>query len=102
MLCYRSFLSQHWVHHNTAKLRPNSYILFYILVEILRFTTQPFIPFIPIKMVRETSRISPVVAIVKQLRNGALDLKIFLSLVLHNLAKVLEKLTQNILCKRHC
>lgn len=53
-------------------------------------------------MVRETSRISPVVAIVKQLRNGALDLKLFLSLVLHNLAKVLEKLTQNILCKRRC
>lgn len=49
-------------------------------------------------MVSQTSRISPIVANVEQLKNGAfLDFKISHSLDLYNPTKVLEKLTQNIM-----
>lgn len=49
------------------------------------------------KIMLKTARISSVGAIVKPLKNGVLDLKNSLSLVLYNLNKVLEKKIQNIL-----
>lgn len=73
----------------------SSYILFNILVEVPRFLNLPFIPCWSTgnyyKMMLKSSRISPVSAIVKQVKNWVKDSKISLSLVLYDLNKVLEK-----------